>query len=238
MDDMNWGNPPQYQAPEVHAHNHHKALRWTAGVVAAVVLAGGGAIAGMNLFGGFSPAGYSMGASEGASPDGASSGDGLDTSGSADGGQAAVLGAILATAGPPAADTSGTVAGAAAVRVRGRHVARILRRLRGVHGEFTVRKPGGGFREIAFERGTVVSASSGNVVVHASDGTTWTWTLTSDTVVRKDRAKSSASSLAAGDLVFAAGTVSGKVRDALVVIARDKQPAGSSQGSSGQSSSA
>jgi hypothetical protein len=239
MDDMNWGNPPQYQAPEAHGHDRHKALRWTAGIIAAVVLAGGGAIVGVDLLGGnqqsSAPAGYSVGTAASGSPDGPADGGQAD-GGQADGGQAAALGAILATAGSPAADTSGTVAGAAAKRVRGRHVARIVRRLRGVHGEFTVRKPGGGFREIAFERGTVVSANGGNVVVHAPDGTTWTWTLTSDTVVRKDRAKSSASSLAAGDLVFAAGTVSGSVRDALLVIARDKKAAASSQGPSGQSS--
>jgi hypothetical protein len=234
MDDMNWGNPPQYQGPQAHGRSSHKALKWTAGIAAAVVLAGGGAIAGMDLLGGSAPAGYSMGVTSSQSPGGASSADGLDTSGAA-GGQADVLSAILATAGSPGADAPGSVA--AGRGVHGRHLARILRRLRGVHGEFTVRKPGGGFREIAFERGTVVSVSGTSVVVHAADGTTWTWTVTSDTVVRKDRAKSSASSLAAGDLVFAAGTESGSVRDAGLIIARDKRPAGSTQGASGQSSS-
>jgi hypothetical protein len=235
MDDMNWGNPPQYPAPQAHGRSRHKALRWAAGIIAVAVLAGGGAIAGMDLFGGSAPAGYSLGASE--SPGDGSPAGGVDTSGGADGGQAAVLSAILATAASPAADMPGSIVGAAATRAHARHIARALRRLRGVHGEFTVRKPGGGFREIAFERGTVVSASSTSVVVHAADGTTWTWTITSDTAVRKDRATSSASSLSAGDLVFAAGTESGSVRDALLVIAREKKPAGSTQGASGQSSS-
>src|SRR5262249_61819932 len=65
-----WGVPPGpgagHQAPGVPEQpkkDHHGVLRWTAGLLAAVLLAGGGAIAGMRLAGHASPA-----ASGGAAP--------------------------------------------------------------------------------------------------------------------------------------------------------------------------
>lgn len=257
MDDTNWGNQPQYhgQQPDGHcddtaptipgqpgltshfAKGRGNALRWTAGIIAAVVLAGGGAIVGMDLLGGGSSStGSSVGAPPPAGSSSAGSGGlgagGNGASGPSGGGQAAALSALLSSAGLAGSGSSGT----ASADGPARHLGRALRLLRGVHGEFTVRKRGGGFAQIAFERGTVVSTSGTSLVVRAADGTTWTWTLTSDTVVRKDRAKSSASALSAGDLVFAAGTENGSVRDARLVIARDKQ-AGGSQGSSSSSTS-
>ncbi|MGE5290828.1 MAG: hypothetical protein ACM3ML_27270 [Micromonosporaceae bacterium] len=259
MDDTNWGNQPQYHSqqpggycedaatipgqPGLTSHFARKrgtAVRWAAGIIAAAVLAGGGAIAGMDLLGGGSSSNGSFASAP--SPAGSATAgpqdSGLDASGPSGSGQAAVLSSVLSSVGLPATSPSGSAPSTgAAAPARARHLARVLRRLHGLHGEFTVRKPGGGFAQIAFERGTVVSASGTSVVVRAADGTTWTWTLTSDTVVRKDRAKSSASDLSAGDLVFAAGTESGSVRDARLVIARDKQASAGSQGSPAQGSS-
>ena len=103
-----------------------------------------------------------------------------------------------------------------------------LRRLRGLHGEFTVRNGTRGFREIAFERGTITAVSSKTVTVRAADGTTWTWTLMSNTVVRKDRARSSAANLAAGDPVFVGGPEQGQARGARLIIVPEKRAAGQS----------
>ncbi len=244
MDDMNWGNQPHYHGQPVggqpwdatqpipakpglssnFAKDRHRARRWSAGIVAGVVLAAlvtGSAIAGMDLAGsGSAPAGLTVGAS---SPAGGSA-DGSSAGGSSANGQAAVLSSVLSSAAAP---TPGAGAAASPVtRARARHLVRMLRRLNGVHGEFTVRKPGGGFVEIAFERGTVVATSGTSVTVRAPDATTWTWTLTSDTIVRKNGSKSAAASLAPGDLVFVGGQESGAVRDARLILAPAKRAAG------------
>ena len=184
------------------AKHRRKTLRWAAGIAAAVVLAGGGAIAGLDL----------------------------SSSGSPSSGQAALLSAALGGASSPtpgASAPSGAGSGTAA-GARARRVARILRHLRGVHGEFTVRVKGGGFREIAFERGVITAVSGKDVTVRAADGTTWAWTLVSDTVVRKNGARSSASGLATGDPVFVGGPEQATVRDARLIIVPKKGAAGQS----------
>jgi hypothetical protein len=171
------------------ARHRPKALRWAAGIAAAIVLAGGAAVAGLDLSSG----------------------------GSSSNGQAALLSAALGSTNSPT-PVPGAKPGAQARRVAG-----ILRHLRGLHGEFTVRAKGGGFREIAFERGVIVSASGSGVTVRAADGTTWVWTLVSNTVVRKNGTRSTASSLASGDPVFAGGTENGSVRDARLIIVPKKR---------------
>lgn len=255
------------------------AWHWTAGIAAAVLLAGGGAIAGVSLAGNSSPATLSASAGPAsagpasASPASASpaSASGAAASPAAGGGtagptgEAAVLNAALNSADSPSApsylDSSGNVAGlssaggaagAAAVAgharrcLRARAAARIagrprlarairaacrhplLRRLalRGVHGEFTFRTKGNGFRNIAFERGTIESVSSGSdIVVRASDGTTWTWELVPSTVVRENGSKTAESSLAAGDQVWTAGPVVQGAMDARLVVIRPGTPA-------------
>ncbi len=47
----------------------------------------------------------------------------------------------------------------------------------------------GTIRTLAFERGVIQSVSGSDIVVRAVDGTTWSWNLVSDTVVREDGAK-------------------------------------------------
>ena len=49
-----------------------------------------------------------------------------------------------------------------------------LRALGGVDGEFTFHNSTG-FHTLAFERGTIQSVNSADLVVRAADGTTWTW---------------------------------------------------------------
>jgi hypothetical protein len=134
-------------------------------------------------------------------------------------GQAAVLNGVLADAAS-ATPTAGTPATkAAAVRRLGRALVR-LRLLGGIHGEFTFETKDGA-RTLAFERGTVISVTSSDVTVRATDGTTWTWVLTSTSIVRESGSRTSAKSLADGQLVLAAGPLTGTTRDARLIVIRN-----------------
>src|SRR5262249_59721917 len=121
---------------------------------------------------------------------------------------------------PPAATGTSTRPGDAALALRRirRAVVR-LRLLGGMYGQYTFETKNGP-RTLAFERGTLISAAGGDVTVRAKDGTTWTWVLTSTSVVRENGARTSASALRAGQSVFAAGPVSGATRDARLIVIR------------------
>jgi len=123
-------------------------------------------------------------------------------------------GAVLNSALSTAASTSGTVPAARVKWALGR-----LRRVGGVDGEVTFHGKDG-YRTLAFERGTIQSVSGGDVVVKAPDGTVWTWTIVSDTVVRKSGAKTTTSTLSAGELVFAGGPVVNGDKDARLIVIR------------------
>jgi hypothetical protein len=130
-------------------------------------------------------------------------------------GQAAVLNTALTTANTPAAPASGEA-------TRQRHVRNALARLRrlgGIDGQFTFETKAGP-KTLAFERGTIASVSDGDVVVRAKDGTAWSWTLVSDSVVRENGAKTTAGALSAGDLVFVGGPVVSGAHDARLVVIR------------------
>ncbi len=131
--------------------------------------------------------------------------------------KAAVLNSAFSTAGSPAAT-------APASRVR--WALWRLRALGGVDGEFTFHNKTG-FHTLAFERGTIASVSGSDVVVKAPDGTTWTWLIVSDTVVRKDGSKTTTSALSAGQTVFAAGPVVSGVKDARLIVIRAAASSGS-----------
>lgn len=173
------------------ASGRGRALRWTAGIAAAAVLAAGGIIVGLGL-----------------------------SRAPAQGSQGSVLSAALSgTDGTLGAD--GTASAATSSDVTGlrlHRVIRIVRHLRGIHGQFTVRKRDGEFRELAFERGVIVAVNSSDVTVRAADGTTWTWALSGRTIVVKDRARTTPSSLAAGDRLFVGGPVTGGVREARLIV--------------------
>jgi hypothetical protein len=131
-------------------------------------------------------------------------------------GQAAVLnGALadLASSSTPAPATS-----AAAARRVSRALVR-LRQLGGMYGEYTFETKKGP-RTLAFERGTVLSVAGADVTVRATDGTAWTWVLTGATIVRENGSRTTATNLAAGQLVFAAGQLTGSTRDARLVVIR------------------
>lgn len=132
-------------------------------------------------------------------------------------GQAAVLSSALADA---TSTTTGTpAANAAAVRRLGRALIR-LRLLGGMYGQFTFESKTGP-RTLAFERGTILSIAGSDLTVKATDGTTWTWVLTGTTIVRENGSRTSSNDLADGQLVFAAGQVTGSTRDARLVVIRE-----------------
>ena len=138
---------------------------------------------------------------------------------------ASTQGAVLNSALSTAASTSATVP---AARVRSA-LAR-LRRVGGVDGEVTFRYQGG-YRTLAFERGTISSVSGSNVVVKAPNGTVWTWAIVSDTVVRQNGAKATTSALSAGELVFAGGPVVNGDKDARLIVIRTPKSGSSTSGS-------
>jgi hypothetical protein len=108
-----------------------------------------------------------------------------------------------------------------------------IRRLGGVEGTATFHNKKG-FHTLSFERGTIESVSGSDVVIKSPDGTTWTWKIVSDTVVRKNGGKTTTSALTAGETAFAAGPVVSGARDARLIIVR---PAGSTgSGTSGSQS--
>lgn len=138
-------------------------------------------------------------------------------------GQAAVLNSALTTAATPATTASGAT-------VRQRHLRAALGRLRrlgGIDGQFTFETKTGP-KTLAFERGTITSVAGGDVVVRAKDGTTWSWTLVSNSVVRQNGAKTTTGALSAGELVFVGGPVVSGTRDARLVVIRAPQKTSSS----------
>jgi hypothetical protein len=109
-----------------------------------------------------------------------------------------------------------------------------LRHFGGVDGTATFHNKTG-FHTLSFERGIIQSVSGSDVVIKAADGTTWTWHVVSDTVVRKKGAKTTTSALSAGETVFAGGPVVSGARDARLIIVR---PAGSGSANPSGSQSA
>ena len=112
-----------------------------------------------------------------------------------------------------------------------------LRHLGGVDGTATFHNKTG-FHTLSFERGTIQAVSGSDVVIKAADGTTWTWHVVSDTVVRKNGAKTTTSALSAGETVFAGGPVVSGARDARVIIIRPSGPTGSGSANPSGSQSA
>jgi hypothetical protein len=101
--------------------------------------------------------------------------------------------------------------------------------LRGVDGQFTFESPRG-LRTLAFERGVIQSVSPGSsIVVKTTAGTpvTWTWQLEPSTVVRGRGSKLAASSLSAGEQVWAGGPVVSGAKDARLIVVSPPSAPGS-----------
>ncbi len=233
-------------------------LSWTVGLVAAAALATGGIVAGISLASHPAPpASTSAGAGSAGAPgtqaaalntalnSAGTSGTLALTSASSAAGVAGASAAGTATtahpcaaalkaaraarkAGHPAVARADRAAAGARCRGLRRRIVRVAL-LRGIDGQFTFRGKGGTIRTLAFERGVVQSVSGSNVVVRAADGTTWTWDLVSNTVVRENGSKTSQSALATGEPVWVGGPVLSGVKDARLVVI--KPPSGSAASS-------
>ena len=234
-------------------------LSWTVGLVAAAALAAGGIVAGISLAGHSSPAASTSaaaGSAGGPSTQAAALNTALNSAGTpgtlaltSSSSAAGVAGASTAGAATTAHPCAAALKAARAARQAGHPAVaraarkaagprcRALRRqivrvalLRGIDGQFTFRGKGGTIRTLAFERGVVQSVSGSNLVVRAADGTTWTWDLVSNTVVRENGSKTSQSALATGEPVWVGGPVLSGVKDARLVVI--KPPSGSSASAS------
>jgi len=248
--------PAANQAPGFGDHpkrDRRNALHWTLGLVAAALLATGGAIAGLSL------AGHSSSGDPGqASTANAQQGALLNSALSNAGSPGTLVTALGATAMSGASTQNGSQPGAAAAsrprcararrmaRVAGREgLPRLARRiaigadrcrlarrrvfefflLRGVDGQFTIQAKHG-TKTLAYQRGVIQSVDAGkSLVVKASDGTTWTWDLVSTTVVRDRHGKVSQSTLTTGTPVWVGGPVAGGAKDARLIVLRPPQPA-------------
>jgi hypothetical protein len=224
-----WPGPPGYppsgwpgpSGPPGPPRRRSRAAWWGAGLALAAVLAGGGAIAATHL---------------------ASSGSALPSGPT---GQAAALNTMLNSAASPGSAAAGTSVGlssagpaaspclnrAAKLKADGfpglaqfvlrrcGHPLRRLRLLGGIHGVFTFETKSGP-RTLAYERGVIESVSGSNVEVQATDGTLWTWVVQSDTVIRQNGERVTASALSDGEQVFAGGPVVSGAYDARLVVIR------------------
>jgi hypothetical protein len=212
-------------------------VRWAAGVAAVAVLAGGGtALAASSASA--SPASTSQAGALNAVLSSASSPTLADqaaaspapaaTGAAATGHPCAKGAAALRAAGHP------RLARRAAAVCRGR-LGRLRLLIRGEHGQVTYRAKNGASKTLAFERGKVTAVSGTAVTVEAADGTTWTWHLVGDSVVRQGATKLSAASLAVGQQVFAGGPVVNGSDDARLIFIRPAAPAGATSPSTAPS---
>jgi hypothetical protein len=199
------GGPYPVGTPQPPARTPTKRfLRWGAGITLAGFLAGGGIA--FALSGSGTPAASATGATS-----------------TAQSAQAAVLNSAFGTAGSTAANVP-------LPRIR-RALAR-LRALGGVDGEFTYHNAAG-YHTLAFERGTIVSVSGSDLVVRTPNGTSWTWQIVSNTVVRENGAKVATSALATGETVFTGGPVVNGAMDSRLIVIRSGGTATGSNSVSG-----
>jgi hypothetical protein len=214
-------------------------IRWAAGAAAVAVLAGGAAALAAGS-GSARPATTSQASALDAVLSSADSPTSADQAATSPTSAAASTAAAGAAAAGAAAPSHPCAKGAAALRAAGhprlaRRAAAVCRGrlgrlrllLRGEHGQVTYRAKDGTSKTLAFERGKITAVSGTAVTVAAADGTTWTWHLVSDSVVRQDGQKVSASSLAAGQQVFAGGPVLNGTDDARLIVIRPAAAASS-----------
>jgi hypothetical protein len=212
------GDPGPVGLPDPHApyspprDRTKRLLRWGTGITLAGFLAGGGIA--LALTSGSNPA---AAGSTAPGVSGASGASGVPGPGQA---QGTTLNSELNTA----SNTSSAVP-------RIRWALARLRALGGLDGEFTFQNKTG-FHTLAFERGTIESVSGTDVVVAAKDGTTWTWLIVNDTVVRQNGSKATIGALATGQTVFAGGPVVNGAKDARLIVIRPDAP-GSGSSSAG-----
>jgi hypothetical protein len=213
------GRPP---APPSPPRRYSRALWWGAGLALVALLAGGGVLAATNL------AGSASAAPPGPTGQAAQLNSLLNSASSPSSAAQADNFALASSAAQPASHpclnraeklkASGHPFAAARAFLLCANPLERIRLIGGIDGQFTF-KTKDGTVTLAYLRGAIESVTGNDVVVQASDGTTWTWVLQSNTVVRQDGKKASSSALAAGQRVFAAGPlVSGVYQARLIVI--------------------
>jgi hypothetical protein len=230
--------PPGFR--EHLAQDRRKARHWTVGITVAAILAGGGIIGGVALAGTSAsaapgPSGQaaalnatlssadSSSVPSSSTPSPSPTGTGSSSTAAGSTSPAAARSCPKAAAQARAAGHP-RVAKALATHCRGLRL-RLARLLGGIDGQFTF-KTKTGVRTLAYERGVIQTVNGGsNIVVRASDGTTWTWDLVSSTVVRENQAKTAETALAPGQPVWVGGPVNSGAKDARLIVIR---PAASS----------
>ena len=249
---------PGYQDPRYQEPRRRPPLSWTVGLVAAAALAAGGIVAGISLAGHSSPAASTSVTAGGPGTQAAALNTALN---SADASRALALTSSSGAAVSGTRTTSGVThpcaaalqkaradrkaghpaAAKAVLKTAGARCRAVRHRLfrvalrRGIDGQLTFRGHGGTIRTVAFQRGLVMSATGGTIVVRAADGSSWTWDLVSSTVVREGGTKTSTSALAMGEPVWVGGPVISGAKDARLIVI--KPPSGSSSPSSPPSAS-
>ena len=220
------------------ARNRRKALHWTIGITVAAILAGGGVIGGLALAATPPPPHPAAGPTGQAAALNATLSSADSPTGLSSAPASTSTASSTTTAGTTTTVTQRCAKAAAAAQAAGHPRAakfiaahcgarlRAARLLGGIDGQFTF-KTKTGFRTLAYERGVIETVASGsNIVVRAADGTTWTWDLVSNTVVRQNRAKAAETALAPGQPVWVGGPVNSGIKDARLIVIRP--PASSS----------
>jgi hypothetical protein len=212
------GGPGAPPPPPAKPRRHSTAAWWGAGLALVLLLAGGGAAA-AELTSSSSPAPTAL------TGQAAQLNTLLNSSSSPNSGATLSSSSANTMAATPCLNRAKRLRAAGypgAARAVLRYCGHRLRRLRllgGMHGEFTFETKSGP-RTIAFERGVIQSVSGSNVVVEAKDGTTWTWVLESNTVIREAGQKTTTSALSDGEQVFAGGPVISGGYDARLIAVR------------------
>lgn len=171
-------------------------------VAASAFLLGSGAAIGVALTGGAS-------ASTGGSSTGTTStASGTTAAGSVAAGRCAKLQQRLRSHGHPVAATK--------LNAFCRDPLARLVLVGGAHGTVTFQTKSGP-KIIAVERGTIQSVSSSAITVLAKDGTTWTWDLSTSTVVREAGSVVAQDKLSTGEQILVGGQVVSGVNDARLI---------------------
>jgi hypothetical protein len=177
-----------------------RKVRWGAGIAAAVLLGAGGTSAGLALAGSSAPP--------------------------ANAPQAVALNSAIGYTTGCSLSSVTKDAGSAAIKADRLKLKRCLRArlhiLKGQHGEVAYHTTSG-TQTLAYERGSIVSASGSKLSVKAGDGTTWTWDEAGSPIIHGSGKEASITELQTGTKVFIGGLATGSSREAKLIIVRGAQ---------------
>ncbi|WP_131765135.1 DUF5666 domain-containing protein [Candidatus Protofrankia californiensis] len=124
--------------------------------------------------------------------------------------------AALADSGGPATPSLSVAADAVASATDASpgHPRRAWLARRGIHGEFVARTDGG-YRTIGAQRGTVTAVSDSSLTVRSDDGYRVSYSVTDETIVRRDKDRAKISDVKVGDTVRIVADVDGQTRSAV-----------------------